>query len=172
MSLPSSWTDHLFGRLSVRYGAAFLRQWPDTDIAIVKADWSDVLDGTRGEAISYALRYLPERPVNAMQFRDICRRAPAPAVAQLPAPVETADPSRVAAIMARALQQPAALESPSDKCARNILRIVAARGGRVSIPQRDQLQAMAHLLVPALREQVARHLPGISMSLQHEESAS
>ena len=49
MALPSSWVDHLFARLTVRYGAAFLRQWPDTDLAVVKADWADVLDGVRGE---------------------------------------------------------------------------------------------------------------------------
>ena len=49
MALPSSCVDHLFARLTVRYGAAFLRQWPDTDLAVVKADWADVLDGVRGQ---------------------------------------------------------------------------------------------------------------------------
>lgn len=143
MPLPASWVDHLFGRLTVRYGAAFLRQWPDiADEAVIRADWADVLDGTRGEAISYALRYLPERPVNAMQFRDICRRAPAPTQQALPPPKEAADPGRVAQIMSRLRSNDQPGERPADKCARNILRIAAERGGRVSPAQRDQLKAM------------------------------
>jgi len=75
-------------KLTVRYGEAFMRQYADAEPAIVKADWAEVLDGFRGEDIGYALRYLPsERPPNAMQFRGICRRAPAATQAQLPAPV-------------------------------------------------------------------------------------
>ena len=142
MALPASWIDHLFGRLQLRYGAAFLRQWADADLDALKADWADVLDGTRGEAISYALRYLPERPVNAMQFRDICRRAPAPTQQALPPPKEAADPGRVAQIMSRLRSNDQPGERPADKCARNILRIAAERGGRVSPAQRDQLKAM------------------------------
>ena len=62
MPAPASWIDHLFGRLSVRYGDAFRRQWPDADIDAVKADWANVLDGVAGDSIGYALRYLPETP--------------------------------------------------------------------------------------------------------------
>ena len=58
MPLPELWVDHLFAKLSVRWGAAFMRQWPDTDPALVKADWSEVLDGCGGDSIAYALRYL------------------------------------------------------------------------------------------------------------------
>lgn len=143
MPLPARWVDHLFGRLTVRYGAAFMRQWPDnTDTAIIRADWADVLDGTSGTAIEYALRYLPERPVNAVQFRDICRRAPQPAQLALPAPTELAQPHRVAEIMARLRTAAADRVSPADKCAANILRLVANAGGRASIAQRQQLEAM------------------------------
>jgi hypothetical protein len=67
MPLQASWVDNLFARLTVRYGAAFLRQWPDADLAVVKADWADVLDGCRGESIGYALRYLPNTPPNALR---------------------------------------------------------------------------------------------------------
>mgnify|MGYP002144839642 CR=1 FL=1 len=95
MPLPSAWLDHLFGRLSVRYGAAFTRQWPDVEIAAVKADWGDVLDGTSGDAISYALRYLPATPCNAMQFRDLCRRAPVATQPALTDGSAKADPARV-----------------------------------------------------------------------------
>ena len=77
MALSALWVDRLFDRLVLRYGTAFLRQYGDIEPAAVKADWADVLDGTSAEAIGYALRYLPaERPPNAMQFRDQCRRAP------------------------------------------------------------------------------------------------
>ena len=140
MPLPASWVDHLIAKLSVRYGAAFMRQWPDTDPALVKADWAEVLDGVRGDSISYALRFLPVNPPNAIQFRDVCRRAPADASTALPAPYVKADPSRVAAIMGRLRRADA--EPAGDRCARNILRIVAERGGRISLAQRDQLAAM------------------------------
>ena len=33
MSLPAAWVDQLFARLATRYGAAFMRQWPDADPA-------------------------------------------------------------------------------------------------------------------------------------------
>lgn len=96
MALQSSWVDALFARLALRYGAAFLRQWPDVDVAVLKTDWAEVLDGVSGHAIAYALEYLPSsHPPNAMQFRDLCRAAPAPKMARLtddPAP----NPERVA----------------------------------------------------------------------------
>lgn len=142
MALPASWVDHLFGRLSLRYGAAFLRQWPDAPIDTLKADWADVLDGTLGDSISYALRYLPNIPPNAMQFRALCRAAPPPDALALPPPAVRADPERVRAIVARRKAPDDRNETPAEKCARNILRIVAERGGRVSLAQRHQLEAM------------------------------
>lgn len=173
MPLPASWADHLFAKLAIRYGAAFMRQWPDADPALVKADWAEVLDGTSGDALSYALRYLPERPPNAIQFRDICRRAPpAPDVVAIAAPVERADPERVTAIVSRAMR-PAGLpqEGPADQCARNILRIVEGRGGCMSLPQRQQLGAMARLIAPDLRTRAARYVPAIAQSLAEECTA-
>ena len=99
--LPSRWVDELFERLGVRYGAAFMRQWPDADPAAVKADWANVLSGfgAHPDAIAYALENLPERPVNALQFRELCRRAPAPNAPRLPAP--KADRSVAAAALAK-----------------------------------------------------------------------
>lgn len=141
MALPASWVDHLFGRLSLRYGAAFLRQWPDTDIDTLKADWADVLDGTIGDSISYALRYLPSAPPNAMQFRSLCRAAPRPDVPALPPPDVRADPDRVRTIVARLKDPDGRKETPAEKCARNILA-AAAKRGTVSPVQREQLQAM------------------------------
>jgi AcrR family transcriptional regulator len=101
MSLRESWVDELFRRLTLRYGAAFLRQYEDIPLSDVKADWRDVLAGFDGESIGYALRYLPtERPPNVLQFRDICRRAPSPEqVPKLEAPKP--DPNRVAQLLER-----------------------------------------------------------------------
>ena len=93
MPLPDAWIDRLFAKLTVRYGEAFMRQYHDMDIELVKADWAEVLDGFQylDGSIMYALRYLPsERPPSALQFRDICRRAP-----DIPKPALTAPaPSR------------------------------------------------------------------------------
>lgn len=151
MPLPASWVDHLFAKLGVRYGAAFMRQWPDTAPDLVKADWAEVLDNVRAESISYALKYLPEKPPNAIQFRDICRRAPAPSdLARLQAPVPQADPDRVKAIMAR-LGAPDDAHMPmAERCARKILEISETRGGVLSMPQRQQLQAMGYLQAGAV----------------------
>jgi hypothetical protein len=157
MPLQTSWVDHLFAKLTVRYGAAFLRQWPDAEPALVKADWAEVLDGVRGDSLSYALRYLPAAPPNAIQFRDLCRRAPAPQQLQLPAPAPQADPERVQRIMARLRRVDT--DSLADKCARNIVRIVAERGGRLSLAQREQLQAMERVLSPEVRALAAPYLP-------------
>lgn len=121
MPLPARWVDHLFAKLTVRYGSAFQRQWPDADIEFVKADWADVLDGTSAESIAYALQYLPtERAPNAMQFRDLCRRAPARTPA-LPPPDVRADDRVVAAAVATASS---AIGTPRDRLewARSVIR--------------------------------------------------
>lgn len=144
MPLPASWVDHLFSRLSVRYGAAFLRQWPDADPAVVKADWAEILAGFDGPSLSYGMRYLPVTPPNALQFRDICRRAPPPEVKRIAAPEVPADPERVKAIMSRLADAPKA-ESLASICAENIRRAVAARGGAMSGAQRMQLAAIERM---------------------------
>lgn len=75
--LPDSWIDALFARLTLRYGAAFARQWPDVAIHAVKADWRAVLARLSGEAIAYGLQNLPaDRPPNALQFRALCNGGP------------------------------------------------------------------------------------------------
>ena len=144
MALQKSWVDQLFGRLQIRYGAAFLRQWPDIEPDLVKADWADVLDGVKGDSISYALRFLPEKPPNAIQFRDICRRAPVASVPALPAPDVKADPERVRLIMARLGSRDDASMSLAERCAKSIA-MCAQASGRLSGPQRAQLQAMGYM---------------------------
>jgi hypothetical protein len=100
MSLPSTWIDSLFARLTVRYGVAFMRQYECLDMDAVKADWADVLGGFKDhpDALRHGLDSLdPDRPPTAMQFRKLCNAAPRDdKVLSLPAPV--ADPERVAAV--------------------------------------------------------------------------
>jgi hypothetical protein len=174
MPLPTSWVDHLFAKLAVRYGAAFLRQWPDAEPALVKADWAEVLDGTSGDALGYALRYLPAAPPNALQFRDICRRAPAPTMEALPAPHEPADPGRVREIVARLHSSDAETAGLplAERCARTILRIVAERGGRVSNAQAEQLRAMAHMLQPDTLTRARRYVTGMPAGVHSEGAAA
>lgn len=77
MSLPAPWVERIFAKLAVRYGEAFMRQYGGLDVAAVKADWAEELDGFDGESLAYGLRFLPsDRPPNVLQFRDQCRRAP------------------------------------------------------------------------------------------------
>lgn len=144
MALSATWIEHLFGRLSVRYGAAFLRQWPDAEPAVVKADWAEVLDGVSGDSISYALRYLPNTPPNAMQFLSLCRSAPRPDVRALPAPSVKADPDRVKQLVGR-LKEARDSSSPAEACARYILALAKANDGKLTRPQREQLIAMGFI---------------------------
>lgn len=157
MPLPTSWVDALFARLTLRYGSAFLRQYGDADPALVKADWADVLDGLRGDAIGYALRYLPLEPCTAMRFRDIARLAPAPAVPAITDDTK-ADPERVQAALAKLAAPRDTGQTPAQECADRLL----AHGARMSTPQRQQIVAMAPLLTPQQRATAAQWIPAIA----------
>lgn len=102
MSLPMSWIDRIFDKLTLTYGQAFLRRWADIDINAVKSDWGYELAGfaQQPRAIAFALENLPaERPPTVLEFRAMARRAPAEDVPRLPEP--KADPARVAAELAK-----------------------------------------------------------------------
>ena len=103
MSLPSSWIDALFAKLTLRYGNAFMDQWRNADPALLKADWADVLGGfdAHPDAIKYALANLPEKPLNAIQFRNIARLSPLPKVTMLDAPPVDPEKRRVALALAK-----------------------------------------------------------------------
>lgn len=137
MSFPSSWADALFAKLTVRYGAAFLSQWRDADVAIIKADWCDVLAGfeKHPEAIRYALENLPEKPLNAVAFRLIARRSPAPEIKRLPEP--PADPEKVAAAIAAAMaEQRSDRRTPAQIVIDGLIDIAKVRG-RLDRAQRE-----------------------------------
>lgn len=123
MPMRSDWIDALFDRLTVRYGALFTRQYDGIDIGAVKADWADMLGGLSGAALRYGLANLAQLPPNAMQFRDICVRAPVEFPAAIEAP--RADPAVVAAVRAGITMEQA--EPPAAVASRNIVRASETR---------------------------------------------
>jgi hypothetical protein len=94
--------DRIFDRLSSTYGKPFLDLYAGTPMGDVKTAWAHELApfATRAglSAIAWALDNLPERPPNAVQFRNLCRQAPAQPAPRLPEP--EADPRRVQAAVA------------------------------------------------------------------------
>ena len=96
MSLPLPWVDCVFEKLTLVYGQAFLARWRDIDLNAVKSDWCHELAGMEKSPsrIAFALANLPDRPPSVIEFRALCRSAPAPDVPRLPEP--QADPERVA----------------------------------------------------------------------------
>ena len=101
MSLPSSWTDKIFTKLTLAYGRDFLARWEGIDLNDVKSDWSHELSGfdAHPEAIAYALANLPPKAPSVIEFRALARRAPLPEAPRLEAP--KADPVKVAAEIAK-----------------------------------------------------------------------
>ena len=89
MSLPPSWVDRLFEKLTLVYGRTFLDRWRDIDIAAVKADWANELASfaDHPDMLAYALQHLPpDQPPTVLQFRQIARKMPPPKFEALPAP--------------------------------------------------------------------------------------
>jgi len=104
MSLPATWIDRIFTKLTLVYGREFLARWDSAGVPIeaVKADWAHELEGFDQwpEAIAHALKNLPpERPPTVLQFRELCRKAPPKPLPALPEP--KANPERVRAELAK-----------------------------------------------------------------------
>jgi hypothetical protein len=102
MSLPPLWVDRIFEKLGLIYGRDFLNRWEGMPLEAVKADWAKELEGFERwpEAIAFGLKNLPpERAPTVLQFRDICRKAPAKEVQTLPPPKP--DPERVRSEIAK-----------------------------------------------------------------------
>lgn len=144
MPLPLRWVDELFAKLSVSYGDAFPRQYDGMDLALVKANWAEVLDGFKGASIAYGLRNLPQRPPNAMQFRDLCRNAP-DTTPRLPPPNPGPMTEERRALLAdvKALR-PGAGSDPLDWARKLQARHQA--GEKLTLGQLQSLRAVAHKL--------------------------
>jgi len=103
MSLPANWVDRIFSKLTVTYGRAWLSMWEGVDIDSVKADWAGELSiyQQNPAAIAHALDNLPaSKPPTVLQFREVCRTAPAAATPRLSAPAP--NPEQVARVAAAA----------------------------------------------------------------------
>lgn len=101
MSLPVKAIDRLFERLAATYGAQWTAQWRDVPIADAKTAWAHELSPFANtlHRIAWALENLPPKCPNVIEFKNLCRQAPAPDVPRLPEP--KADPERVKAELAR-----------------------------------------------------------------------
>lgn len=100
MPLPLPVIDLVFNRLAAIFGRQFFDLYADLDPATVKTAWGHELavfgDTEAGmERIWWALDNLPDRPPNAVQFRNLCRQAPVVQPQPLPAPPP--NPARVRA---------------------------------------------------------------------------
>jgi hypothetical protein len=97
MSLSSTAIDRIFSRLAAAYGKQFFELYGQVDPGDVKTAWCHELDvfGTPDgfKRIAWALDNLPDRAPNLLQFRNLCRQAPAPAAIALPMPA--ANPQRM-----------------------------------------------------------------------------
>lgn len=117
MSLPLKAVDRLFDRLAATYGNEWARRWEGLDHAAIKTLWSHELAVfvSRLDAVAWALENLPPRAPNVIEFKALCRAAPAPEAPRLPEP--KADPARVAAELAKLapLRQAAAATSVDHK---------------------------------------------------------
>jgi hypothetical protein len=87
--LPASWVDALLNRLTVRYGAAFMRHYTSANVSFddLRADWAQVLGTCTAGQIAFGLASLdPDRAPNAAQFRALCKAMPGVDLPALPAP--------------------------------------------------------------------------------------
>ena len=107
MSMPASWTDKIFMKLTLIYGRDFTGRWEGMNICDIKTDWSHELSGyeNRPKAIAWALQNLPAgKPPTVLEFRKLCNTLPQEAVVFLDEP--KADPVRKAAVLARMSDAP------------------------------------------------------------------
>lgn len=103
MSMPLQAVDRLFSRLTMTYGPSFTRTFDGLELNEVKSLWSHELSyyctQERMMDVAWALENLPERAPNVIEFKNLCRKAPAQQLAQLPEP--KADPERLRKELAR-----------------------------------------------------------------------
>ena len=142
MSLPSRWVEELFSRLTVRYGASFLRQYEGLETASVKADWAKVLwfFADQPEAISAALESLPsDFPPNAMQFRDAALKHAKPVERpMLPGPSVTREQVEAAKAACKRLAAEIQTSGPSKAWAYRLMqREIDSQGVGMDPAQRD-----------------------------------
>lgn len=114
MSLSLQAVDRMFARLNVTYGRDFMARWEGQDVMAVKSSWAHELAGFENHlhSIVWALENLPDRAPNIIEFRNLCRKAPAADVPRLPEP--KANPSRVAEELAKLATTKTQVSEPVD----------------------------------------------------------
>lgn len=100
--IPAAVIDRLFKRLAATYGAVWDRAMGNAPLDDVREVWAHELAGfgSKLQDIAWALDNLPEKCPNVLEFRTLCRRAPAPTFLPLEAPKP--DSTRVKAVVERA----------------------------------------------------------------------
>jgi hypothetical protein len=95
MSLSNQAIDRLFTRLGATYGAQWDKSLGTAPLGDVKTLWAHELSAYAGSLhrIAWALENLPPRCPNVIEFKQLCRQAPAPETPALPEP--KADPERL-----------------------------------------------------------------------------
>lgn len=102
--------DKLFERLGATYGATWDRSLGKTPLVDVKTIWAHELSYYLSskqamKSIAWALENLTEKCPNVIEFKNLCRQAPAQEVPRLPEP--KADPERLKAEIAKINVKPA-----------------------------------------------------------------
>jgi hypothetical protein len=95
MSLSNQAIDRLFTRFGATYGAQWDKSLGTAPLNDVKTLWAHELAPFANSLhrIAWALENLPARCPNVIEFKQLCRQAPAPDVPELPEP--KADPERL-----------------------------------------------------------------------------
>jgi hypothetical protein len=95
MSLSNQAIDRLFTRLGATYGSQWDKSLGSAPLGDVKTLWAHELSTYANSLhrIAWALENLPPRCPNVIEFKQICRQAPAPETLALPEP--KADPERL-----------------------------------------------------------------------------
>jgi hypothetical protein len=95
MSLSNQAVDRLFTRLGATYGAQWDKSLGTAPLGDVKTLWAHELAPFANSLhrIAWALENLPARCPNVIEFKQLCRQAPAPETPALPEP--KADPERL-----------------------------------------------------------------------------
>lgn len=126
MSMPASWTEKIFMKLTLIYGRDFTARWEGMNICDIKTDWSHELSGyeNRPKAIAWALQNLPTgKPPTVLEFRKLCNTLPQEATVFIDAP--KADPVRKAEVLARMAAPPSDGHDPKGWAKRIIARKAA-----------------------------------------------
>jgi hypothetical protein len=171
---PQAWADKLFEKLRAFYGAEWDRMYAGQHLPDVKAAWCDALSpwSESADVIRFALANLPEKPPNAIAFRNLCRSAPQAAAALQILPPRVG-PQKVAEIVASArIGTPAdPLRSPAQSVIDGIIQILTKKTEAPSRAQRQFVERCVTMLPANDQRRVKLKLLGFTGIEQPAEPA-